>query len=278
MQRDKYFEAEKKWLRVEKECDELAPYARRYYSKYKSGEVLEKHILWEPLEKPVFAGWEVSVGLCESGARRRDAADIIAVLDALGATKPLFWRKSRYLSILRRHKYVYKSIDREFLGKWYNQYHITGQLFNRKLDEKHYNGLNAHLKSYFDYYIEPATKWRPEYKVYYLDSKFPTYELVLKVKKSYNTYIGHLYGDKIGEYEKLHRWLYSHEQMKVYSNVYGATGDYRQCFNTTIKRSWSNACKALVLCYNNGYEDWDDAELEIYRKFGTYNHKNYGYS
>ena len=81
MKRDKYFEAEKRWLALDRRLDELQPYTNRWRGYRSNTRWDDRYVLWEPLEKPVFAGWDVSVTLSESGLRRRDAVQLLSILN-----------------------------------------------------------------------------------------------------------------------------------------------------------------------------------------------------
>ena len=286
MQRNKYYEREKEWLAVQRRADELQPYkdGGHWSRRRRHGWMLEpgtEYILWEPLEKPVFAGWDMWVTLGEPGLRRRDAARMLDVLRYLGADKPAFIREVKYLRLARRAGYRYPAVEIAWTppgGKPYIYYPL-GHLFNRKVDEKTYMSMPVDIKCYFERSAR-YNRWSGKDDIeYHLGWRFPTYELVVKTRKAYNTHIGHLYGDQIGEYEKLNAWLYHESQMSAYASIYGKIGRYRDCFHRGIKTRWASACKELRgIVHSLSEECADEFEMHVERKYHLHNKKKYGYS
>lgn len=277
MLRNKYFEREKEWLKVSKKVDELQPYTHIPWRMRNGFEVKSDYIIWEALEKPVFAGWEVWVTLSESRMRSKDAEDLLKVIDIIGLSKPQFWRHQLDIKTIRRynHRYI------QCINALYKRHHypISQPFSIHSITESQYKSL-GHLQKYFDRYDYPGDNWKPAYKEYRLNWSFPRYELIFKIKKSYNTYIAHLYGDKIGEYEKLHRWLYHNNQIHAYANIYGEVGRYRDDRRRSIKCNWRNATKKLLKFANTDLlhsEEWDDVEVNTITQLKVYKHKAFGY-
>lgn len=235
--------------------------------------------MWEPLEKPVFAGWDMWVTLSESGRRRRDAEKLLQVLSYLGASKPTFTREVRYIRLARKVAYRYAEVESAWApsgGPQYIYYPLKG-LFNRTLTREVYTSMPDDLKPYFN----RSTKhhWNgSEYYEYHLDWKFPVYELILRCKKSYNNFIGHLYGDEIGEYNRLNRWLWHEAQIKPYKALYGHVG-YKKWYEKKYQKGgcrsrWNAACKELKYCPNwmdevltDGEVNADDFVTDIERRY-----------
>lgn len=144
MKPDPHVLKEKKWLAVQRRCDELLPYARRYIF---NSDTLNQHILWEPLEKPVFAGWDISVGLSDERMRFIDAPDILAILDILGISKPCFYKEKWYIQDLRKNNYDYIRVSRRKYH-WSSWGGKAEKIFNRTISEKQFNSLNPHLKTF----------------------------------------------------------------------------------------------------------------------------------
>jgi hypothetical protein len=235
---------------------------------------------WEALEKPVFAGWDVHVTLSPSGMRRRDAGELLGVLDILQASRPVFWRNARYVRAVRRGKYLYKDVEREFYANKWGLYHSSGRLFSRSIDERTYDGLSGTYKKYFEKQRVSGNFWRPDYWEYHLKWEFPTYELIVKVQKSYNTFIGHLYGDEIGEYNKLHQWLWHEAQAPTRKRLGWNIGYRRDSFHRGIKTRWAAACKELIRIPLQNSQEWGAYEFEDYidRRYHLHDKKKYGWS
>lgn len=164
MQRDKYFEREKEWLRVSRRVDELYPYRYPRNQGWRWRNILykeESYIHWEPLEKPVFAGWEVWVTLSEERMRSRDAEDLLKVIDVLGLSKPQFWRHQPDIRILRVNRYKYVRCIEPLQKR--NGYWVTSPFATKSISEAQYNSL-GHLQKYFSVSHNAGTHWRPAYK------------------------------------------------------------------------------------------------------------------
>ncbi len=221
--------------------------------------------------------------LSEAGMRRRDAPKLLAVLQALGVDKPVFVRESRYIRIVRIANHNYKRVEMAWTtrnGGYY--WYPLRPLFNHTITEREYTALVGDLKPYFSKHVE-RNRWGGTDKVeYHLDSyKFPMYELTIKTKKSYNTFIGHLYGDEIGEYKKLHDWLWHESQAHVRKILGWDGGRWRDSFHRGIKTRWTAACKELRNTPIHSLSETDGAdEFEAYieRRYHLYDKKKYGYS
>lgn len=280
MLRNKYFEREKEWRRADKRADELSDYkwAIRYsrygHSSYQKR--LDEHILWVPLEKPVFAGWEVWIELSEAGKRRRDAPRLMEIINLLGVgeSNTRFISNSRQIRLIRAENHSYVRIEGRFRGRykrrgWVDHYGLE-RIFLRSISKQTYNNLSADLKTFF--YADWYEKWKNQpITTYHLNREFPLYELVFKVKKSYNTFVGHLYGDKIGEYEKLRDWLWSYETVHERKNIGYHESENRQWrrWNSSLKRGWRDTMHELTKAANSlghDHEEWIEIEEHVERQ------------
>jgi hypothetical protein len=190
MNRVKKEEKYKKFLRDYKELGELRDLAR------------EIHYI--ELEKPQFAGWEYSIGLDESGMRRRDAPDILFILDLLGLSKPYFIRNISTIVYLRKHRYHYYNAMKYYETGRYRSVHLHGFNYKKLIDEKQYLSLSEHYRKFF-IYDEYESKYR-----YFTGNRyrfnwnaFPAYELKVKVRKAYWTKMGVHDTNAQTEYRKL---------------------------------------------------------------------------
>lgn len=224
------------------------------------------------------------VTLTEAGMRRRDAPKLLAVLQALGVDQPRFVRESRYIRIVRHAQHDYKRVEMAWTTKRGGYYWYPLQpLFNRTITERDYKALPGDIKPYFNRYVERSRWGGAETVEYHLDwhNQFPSYELTIKTQKTYNTFIGHLYGDQIGEYKKLHDWCWHESQASVRKALGWDNTSYRDCFHRGIKTRWASACKELRNTpIHSLSEEWgaDEFEAAIERKYHLYNKKKYGYS
>lgn len=281
LQQDKHTQKEKKWLAVKQRVDELTPYTQ-YYRGYrnKTRYADNQFILWLPLEKPVFAGWETWVTLSASARNRRDAPRLLAAIHAIGIDKPLFFKQVRSIRLLRDANYKYEQVK----STWPRAPHTTWvhhsfePLFRNRITEKVYNGLAPDIKPYFEPRITPNEQTKKETS-YYILAWFPSHELVFKVKKSYNTFVGHLYGDEIGEYTKLRRWLWHAAQAPERTSLNGGENRWRESFCKGIKRRWAAACRELCKCPSRHLikDEVDDFIDTIEHKYRLYNKKQYGH-
>ncbi len=283
MRPDKYTERKKKWLAADKRTDELQPYTSRWRGYRSNVRWDDQYILWEPLEKPIFAGWDMWVALGEPGLRRRDAKRMLQVLSYLGVDKPSFIREVKYLKLARKAGYKYPAVQIAWTpprGSGVVYYGLE-RLFNRKITEKVYMSMPSDIKPYFERSAR-YNKWTGNDDVeYYLGWRFPTYELVIKTRKAYNTHIGHLYGDQIGEYTKLYQWCWHKTQSPIRRQLGYDCERGRDCFHRGIKTRWASACNELrSMPIHSLSEEWgaDEFEMHVERKYHLHNKKKYGYS
>lgn len=297
MLRNKHFYKEKEWRQLDRRMDELYNYKYasrwgRIWHRHGVGNNPDQYMLWVPLEKPVFAGWEVWVTLGEAGLRRRDAPKILDVLKVLrvGEDNAHHISNSRSIRIIRDGKHSYVRIE----GSWRSRYNKRKwgyawgleQLFNKKITAHQYANLKDDLKPYFSPNWYDWDTWYKHVKKsdkpvsYTLNEAFPKYELIIKVKKSYNTYIGHLYGDEIGEYEKLHRYLWSEQCAPQRKAVGYHSRDWRdRRWTSSLKRAWRDTSHLLTVaanCHGHDCEDWIEIEEEVERQTKVRNIYTFG--
>lgn len=164
---------------------------------------------------------------------------------------------------------------------YYHYGYDTKRFYNNRITPQQWNSI-GHLQKYFTKGISPGrAPWDPDKTEYYLDWQFPYYELEFKAKKSYNTHIGHLYGDEIGEYKKLHDWCWHEAQAHIRKRLGWKCGYWRDCFHRGIKARWAAACKELRnMPIHSDDEQWGVYEFEdhIDRKYHLHNKKKYGYT
>lgn len=246
MLRNKYYQREKHWLAVERRLDELDPRA----------------MIWVPLEKPVFAGWDIHVTLSESGKRRKDAQKLIDVLNVLGVgpEKPRFIRQMRYIRIIRRFQHKYNQIETQWTDVLW---HPLKSLFNRQISKQEYHNLKDDLKPYFR--SARTRLWNEEVTHYYLEN-FPVYELQIKAVKAYNAFIGHLQGHIVSEYNVLRRWLWHEAQAPIYASLHGHIHQ-RWDYNSGLKSRWKAACKQMRTVREIEDIEHIEESFHLYKKY-----------
>lgn len=283
MRPDKFTEAKKQYLAAQSRLDELEPYKYRG-GHYRFGSLAQrsKHILWVPLDKPQFIGWNIWVALSESGLRRRDAVKLLTVLNLLkvGKENPNFIRDSAIVRVIRTSDHKYITIQRKwrYRKNSHTSYtHTVDVLFNRTISDSVYDRLSDDLKGYFSKTrIKDYWGNREQYE-YTLDWNFPTYELEVKVEKAYNRFIGHLYGDQIGEYDKLSRWLWHEAQAPIRTSLGHDSGRWRDKTGRGISCRWKSALSEVTMVALTDPEYIEHIE-DIEYKYGLYSKKLYGYS
>lgn len=254
------------------------------------------YILWEPLEKPQFAGWELHIRLSEEGNKRPDAFALHTVLACLGAHEPRFTKKVKHIKLIRSASHNYRRAE----VAWFRtQGHYAVDLpwhLNNRITTAEYNRLGPQTQKYF--YKDVKLIYGIEDITYVLDRwKFPIHELVIKVKKSYDNFIGHLYGDQIGEFDRLYDWLYSAATRGARKRLGHDLNRWRDFTGIGIRGQWKAACKEICqlptidtytegimhddmygiqcteVCLDGIYEQLD----LIDKKYKLHNRKRYGY-
>lgn len=207
-----------------------------------------------PLEKPIFAGWDIVISV---EGFRRDRPELEAVIAAIGWSSAFFVRNVAHVRTLRRENhsfYTYLKIRNSYYG--YNSY----------ISVKTYEALSEDTKKYFHYVsYNYSGVIRERYE---LSWNFPFYALKVGVKKSYYHY--KIVYDTVAEseYEKLDSKLYEVD-CKKWGNR------YRDCFITTNRAAWKKSLD-LIVCLQLSPEEIIDEYTTVFK--GTNNKKNYGWS
>ena len=132
-----------------------------------------------------------------------------------------------------------------------------------------YEELDPTIQRYFSRYEQKATAWRDAYNVYKVsrfNSKFPTYELKIKVTRAYSTHKGIPNGEAQAEYKRLHDMLYD-AKFFCSKNGYSPWSDwhkYERTRGNRIKRkSWTQELNVLTksLDSTDNYELVEDREF-----------------
>lgn len=217
-----------------------------------------------PLEKPVFAGWDIKIGLTESGTRRKDSESIQKVLHILNLSREMFTRDIKFVKHIRVKDHHIDSIKSfyQYRGYYIDNFSIRHITYNE------YHNLSEDLKKYF--YPDKHYKYSRYDKPYYeVDSPFPWYECKVVITKSYYNYRRVYDTVAQSEYYKLDGDLY------IVDRKSWGRGYHRDDFNKPNKASYNKSLRRII---TNQYssEEIDDNYSEIFR--GTNNKRNYGWS
>jgi hypothetical protein len=237
-------------------------------------DTLDTHTVeYIPVEKPFFVGWDVYITLSESGMRRRDAPDILAVLDILGASKKQFTKSVRFIRYLRRFHYSVELTAGQYEYKHYRWRHPNSCYFPYwyqtglnayYIDERKFEQVPAHLRHYF--YEDKDSYYRKyvRHKVYRLSfmNSFPLYELVYKVEKSYANALGVPRGDDISEDNMISDILSNNHYWSSKKGTIrnGHDNFYQHMSNIMHRRAWKQ------FCHNMKNSDFSDEAEEQSRK------------
>lgn len=208
-----------------------------------------------PLEKPIFAGWDVSISV---EGFRRDRHEIEAVIKAVGWAFPFFIRNISNIRELRKDNYSFYTFLK--IRKSYYGYNSTINLDT-------YQKLPESIKKYFHKtYITNLRSILVER--YELNWNFPFYALKVNVKKSYYKYKIIYNTVAQSESDKLDNRLYLVDCKKWGSR-------YRDSFVRTNKTHWKNAMRTIV---TNQYtpDEVIDNYCDIFKNVN--NKRDYGWS
>lgn len=216
---------------------------------------LSRQVEKVPLEKPQFAGWEISITLTESGKRRKDAHILEKIMEILGLTKPRFTKNVKFIKDIRNNKYSVSSLYNTKMSYSHN----VGSLNNRHIRYNEYHNLPENLRSYF--YPNPYYKYSNYDKPYYrVEQNFPFYECRLKVTKSYYNFRGIPNSEAISEEQKLDNKM---EHMCFWAKM-GCRNNYGKKYNTRLRGRSKSLCLLLKGSYNAGFRDnkvWFDVDV-----------------
>lgn len=225
-------------------------------------------ITYEPLEKPIFAGWDIKIGLTESGTRRRDSQEVQKVLNILNLSREMFTREIKFIKHIRNNNHSIDSIKSFYQHRGYYVDHFS----NRHITYNEYHNLPEHLKRWFyeDRCYKYSNWWRNDGKSYYgVTSSFPWYECRVIVTKSFYNYKKVYNTVAQSEYAKLDGDLY------VIDRKMWGRDKWRDSFVRANKVAYRNATKSIV---SNQYtpDEVIDNYSTIFRHVN--NNRNYGWS
>lgn len=215
-----------------------------------------------PLEKPVFAGWDLSIGLTESGSRRRDSEEIQRILNILNLSREMFTRSEKYVRHIRNNNHSIESIRNYYQHRGYYIDHFS----NRHITYHEYNNLPIDLKKYF--FADRYYKYSFHGQTYYaVNQSFPWYECKVVITKSYHSFRRVYDNIAQSEHTKLDGDLYIIDR-KTYGNR------WRDDFTKSNKNALKASLKKIV---SNQYtpEEIDINYSEIFR--GVDKRKDYGW-
>lgn len=235
---------------------------RRLQEKRDALRVEARKVEYVALEKPVFAGWDIHVGLTKEGINRRDAEELQEVVNYLNLNEYRFTKDVKLVRHIRHHNFSVDSYRSYY--KYYSWFYL-GQ--NRHISFHRYHNLEEHLKLYFyaDYKYKHSTEDRPYYN---LKAYFPWYAFRLYITKSYHAYRGIPNSQAESDYDKLNADLYVWDR-KTYRDR------WKDNFVRTNKFSFKMALKTIVNMQYTPEEIIDDYP-KIFRK--TNNQRDYGWS
>lgn len=254
MKRDKYFEKEKFYNYLRRE------HARLFEETRKKINI--------PLEKPQFAGWDISIEFTESGKRRKDYPELKEILDLISRSN--FTKNVSFIKHIRRNNYSVESIYSYYKsGKFYNSY-FSWNILTKSILKKYYDVLKPELLKYFS--KEP---YKDKYSnTRYSLNNFPLYELKVKITKSYYYSQDIPNSEAESEDAKLHNIIYGRG---IENKVWNLSNNYRDSNKISLKRSRKKLCDLYKKYYNEGILN-DDTEVEIDTISGSYDKKDYGWS
>lgn len=238
---------------------------RRLQEKRDELRIQSRTIEYIPLEKPVFAGWDVSIGLTESGLHRQDALEIQRILNVLNVDKGIFSRNVKFIKSIRNSGHTIQGL-RVTLGT-YGHYPHYG-LASNHISFHIFHNLPEDLKRYFskDKYYKYSLYGREYYALNY---SFPWYACKVLINKSYYNYRGIPNSEAEREYDKLSAWLNKYD-LKTWGR-----NSYRDDFRKSNKVAMQNALKKIIKKQYSPDEiiDYHD---EIFRN--TCQRKDFGWS
>ena len=227
-----------------------------------------REVEYVPLEKPIFAGWDINIGLTESGRLRKDSQEVQKILNILNLSRGIFTIEVKYIRHIRNNNYALesrKTYYRDILGLCYLDFSS-----DRHISWREYDKLPENLKKWFyeDRYHKYST-WSNNKNYYGVVSNFPWYECRLVITRSYY------------HYKKVYNSVAQSEHAKLDGNLYlvdrKTWGRYswRDCFADSNKAAWKNSLRRIV---GNQYtpDEIVDNCAKIFK--GTNNNRNYGWS
>ena len=208
-----------------------------------------------PLEKPIFAGWDMSVVV---DGFRKDRQDLEAVIAAIGWSSCIFIRNVSHIRSLRRSNHSFF----EYLT--IRSAHYNGG--NSRISANIYERLSEEAKKYFGRVYSNYSGIIIE--SYELKWNFPFYTLKVILKKSYYKYKIVYNTVAQSEHKKLDTRLYLVDRRAWRDR-------WRDSFVRANKVAWKNSLKSIV---SNQYspDEIIDNYSEIFKN--TNNKREYGWS
>lgn len=243
---------------------------RKIYERYR--ELEYRPVDYFPVEKPYFMGWDISIALSESGKRRRDAPELQAVLDTLGATEKHFTRGVGYVRYIRRWRYSVDNIESAMVmdykkGRNSRPYWFR-PLSNYAISKSTYSNLPVAIQKYFYYDNPDYYSWGKYGDCYRLRFPFPTYELIYKVEKAYAHFQGIPRGKEWSEYERLSNILNNNNYWCA-KNGFSRRWEKRESHYMNIKqrRAWKTFCSIMK---NTDLSDESEEDVRKHLKNDKY--------
>jgi hypothetical protein len=158
----------------------------------------------------------------------------------------------RSIDIFKRHYkrfFSYAWFDYHYMSRYYLPYYG-----GNKITEQYHNTLPSNIQRYFSKSVERATLWRPEYNYYMLNQHaFPTYELALKVTRSYSTHRGIPYSEDITRDHEISSIFEREGYYKATKYGYGKHQTWWHKIQNRVKRkSWNQGLNVLSKRYLHG--------------------------
>ena len=166
-----------------------------------------------PLPEPIRKGWVVTIRLRDDIARRKDAAEILQLID-IGYQKEYITQSEKEVKIIRTGKKSYSYTK--------DKKRVTKDLVpqRKRIDQKTFDTLTEKQKTYFDY--DPTDHAFKKYGRKYYSLYIPDFWMTLKVRPNYVTHFRKRGGALEKEYEFLH------DKVDLYWLT--ATGGYRKSY------------------------------------------------
>jgi len=179
---------------------------------------------WVPVEKPQFIGWEASLTLSDTAARRSDGHILYKALQITGLSKPRFFKDPSVVSTIRRAGKVYRTTitlwqelqRRKNRDKYYfdNSYPKgVSAIGDGKLRVEEFEKLDHKEQRYFDKQSKtyPASAYHDGFTEYWytIGGLFPIHELRIKLDTAYSTHKGIPKSDELSRESEIDKVLYN---------------------------------------------------------------------
>jgi hypothetical protein len=186
------------------------------------------------LEKPQFAGWDVSLTLRSSGKHRSDSPQLQKVVDVLNSRKSFFTKDVKKIQFIRRSGFTLGSLNTYYS---FSTFSYNG-LNTKFLSSRDYHLIPDEIKKYFSISLRYKFFKEEQYK-YQISDSFPWYELRLMIKKSYYAYRVFYDTAAQSEADKIYNLNYVE-----FSKLWGKRR--RDSYLKSIKSAWRSSTKEIV--------------------------------